>query len=280
MRPALVTLVPMLAAAILVMVGGERMARKHVEHRTPSDRERLLDLGDTFREELSRLDSLYLRHMERLASRALHAKPAEATDDAAEIAGVRLIRVFREHGKDLTLSPSRDDRRLPEIELEKRKRPLDPSTAVIIERSRLDNPIPAEAAWMPTTDPHLRLHCRQPQPGVLVVFLIDLEVVSERISGHLGTWLPGPLTPLREAGERVQVEPPAGQALATIGPERHGPAASVIPIRTLFGHWQIRAWDGLVVSRTHDQVTFTRHPAHQSLAQPRSRHRDARLPPR
>ena len=58
MRAALVTLVPMLAAAVLVMVGGEHMARREVETRTPFDRQRLLDLDEAFRTELSRPRSL------------------------------------------------------------------------------------------------------------------------------------------------------------------------------------------------------------------------------
>lgn len=256
MRASLVTILPMLAAAVLVMVGGERMARRDVEIRTPADRTRLLDLADSFRGELVRLDALYLDHLNDLANQSPYAKPDEAASAAAEISGVRLIRVFRQKGNDLDISPSFKSERLPEIELEKRKRPFDPGNAVILEAALLEKDLPKNGAWLASPSPHLRVHCRQPEPGVLVAFLIDVTQVRERISGHLTSWLTTPLTPLREAGERVQIEPSDGTAISTVGPERHGPAASIIPTRTLFGDWQIRAWDGLVVSHTHDPATL------------------------
>ena len=55
MRPALATILPMLAAAVLVMVGGERLARRDSETRSPIDRDRLLDLDEALRGELTRL---------------------------------------------------------------------------------------------------------------------------------------------------------------------------------------------------------------------------------
>jgi signal transduction histidine kinase len=256
MRPALVTILPMLAAAVLVMAGGERMARRDVEKRTPADRTRLLDLADTLRTELLRLDALYLDHLRNLANNSLYSKQDAAAAAAAEISGVRLIRVFRQKGGDLTLSPGMQAGRLPEIELEKRKRPLNAETAVVIGKDLLDQPLGWNGAWISTSDPKLRIYCTQPEPGVLAVFLIDVGHVRERTMTYLGDWLATPLTPMREAGDRVEIESPQGTALVSTGSEKHGPTASIIPTRTLFGDWQIRAWDGLVVSRTYDPATL------------------------
>jgi len=256
MRPALLTILPMLAAAVLVMVGGERMARREVETRTPADRTRLLDFADSFRRELVRLESLYLDHMKDLAYRSPYAKPEQATAAAAEISGIRLIRVFRQKGTDLTISPPFNSGRLPEIELEKRKRPLDPENAVVLNAALLEKDLHKDGSWIASPVPSLQVHCRQPEPGVLVALLIDMAHVRERASVHVASWLEEPLTPLREAGERVQVELTDGRALAKVGSDRHGPSASIIPIRTLFGDWQIRTWDGLVVTHTHDSATL------------------------
>ena len=256
MRPALVTILPMFAAAALVLVGGERMARRDVENRTPADRGRLLDLADSLRAELVRLDALYLDHLSDLATGALYEKEDENTTDASEIAGVCLIRIFRTQGKDLAIKPKLGGPKLPEIELEKRKRPFDPNNSIILATALLEKPLPREGTWISTANPDLRVHCRQPELGILAAIVVDVPEVRGRIAGHLTGWLSNPLTPLREAGERVEIEPPLGPAVASIGPARHGPAASVIPIRTLVGDWQIRAWDGLVVSRTHDPSTF------------------------
>lgn len=105
MRSALVTILPMFAAAVLMMVGGERLARRDVEQRTPADRGRLFDLAESFRKELERLDALYLGHLDDL-TRLVDCKKADQTATAAaaaEITGVRLIRVFRKTGNDLTI---------------------------------------------------------------------------------------------------------------------------------------------------------------------------------
>lgn len=256
MRPALLTILPMFAAAVLVMIGGERMARREVEKRTPADRTRLLDLAESFRMELARLDALYLDHLGRLANTSLYAKQDEAAAAAAEIAGVRLIRVFRQKGNDLSISPSFKFERLPEIELEKRKRPFNPGNAVVLDAALLEKDLPQSGAWIAAPGPNLRISCLQPEPGVLVAILVDTTQVHECTVAYLASWLHTPLTPLREAGERVQIEPADGAAVASIGPEKHGPAASIIPTRTLFGDWQIRTWDGLVVSYTHDPATL------------------------
>jgi signal transduction histidine kinase len=258
MRPALVTILPMFAAAVLMMVGGERLARRDVEQRTPADRGRLFDLAESFRRELERLDALYLGHLESL-TRLVDCKKVDQTATAAaaaEITGVRLIRVFRKTGNDFTISPPFKSGRLPEIELEKRKRPLNPAAAVILDAELLEKPLPPNVTWITTSDANLRLYCRQPETGVLVALVVDLKQVRERAAAHLTSWLGKPLTPLREAGERVQIESVNGAPVVTIGPQRHGPAALIVPIRTLVGDWQIRAWDGLVVSQTHDPATL------------------------
>jgi signal transduction histidine kinase len=89
-----------------------------------------------------------------------------------------------------------------------------------------------------------------------VTFLIDVPEVRSRTAAHLKEWIERPLTPLREAGERMLIEAPDAATLASSGSAHHGPAASIIPIRTLFGDWQIRSWDGLIVTRSHDPAVL------------------------
>ena len=256
MRPAFITIVPMLAAAVLVMVGGERMARRDVESRTPADRGRLLDLADSFRSEMVRLDALYMGHLDELTRRALYLDDRKVEAEASTLTGVKLIRIFPANGKDRTISPSLTQGRLPEVELEGRKRPLDRSTAVVLDAGLLDGKPSAGGFWHATSDPDLRLYCRSPEPGFLAAVLVDLAEVRERTTAHLADWLQMPLTPLREAGERVSIEPPQGPAIASIGSSTHGPSALILPTRTISGDWQIRAWDGLVVTRSHDAATL------------------------
>ncbi len=257
MRAALVTLLPMLAAAALVMVGGERMARREMEARTPFDRPRLLDFDEAFRAELCRLDAVYLGHLSDLTAAALSEKPDSVAAKALEISGIRLIRVFRKKGKNDNILPDWGIRNLPEIELSTSKRPLDPDKAVVLAASMLDETLSSKGTWIGTTDAKYLVHCRQPAPDTLAVFLIDRAIVSERIASHLNSWLKTPLTPLREVGGRILIDQPMeGDPLIALGSEQHGPAVSIIPIRTNFGDWQILTWDGLVVSRSHDPATL------------------------
>ena len=258
MRPALISFVIILTSAILVMVGGERLSRREVESRTPADRDRLLDLDQVFRAELARLDSLYLSHLDDLAEAALDPRSDELTTAAGNIHGVSLVRVFRRKGKELTVQPDRSNGRLPEVELTEGKRPLDPGNAVVLDSAFLDGAKSVPEKWPVTfgSNPGLQVHLRQPAPGTLVVFLVDLPQVRKCITGYFAKWIEAPLIPLRESGERLMIDQPDGGILIEAGPERHGPAASIIPIRSQFGEWQIRSWDGLVVGRTHDPATL------------------------
>jgi signal transduction histidine kinase len=256
MRAALITLFPMLAAAILVMVGGERVSRREVETRSPADRARLFDFDEVFRGELARLDAVYVSHLEELTSAALTEKTDVVSAQAKEIAGIRLIRVFPKKGKDLTIQPDWKTTNLSEIEISDGKRPLDPGKAMVLEAALRDERLPEKGKWHVTADAKHFVHCRQPEPGKLAVFLIDRAVIEEATALHLATWLETPLTPLREAGGRLQIERPNGSPLVSLGSEQRGPAASIIPIRTNIGDWQIRSWDGLVITRVRDPATL------------------------
>ena len=256
MRPSLFTLLPMLAAAILVMVGGERMSRREIESRTPADRGRLMDFDEAFRTELARLDAVYSGHLGDLAVEAAKRKSDDVEAKAADIFGVRLIRVLRKNGKDLSIKPDLKTARLPEIELSSGRRPFDSKNSVVLDASWLDQPLPDKGKWLTSPNVSYAVCCLQPEPGTLVVFLIDRPTVLDRTTNHLAAWSQTPLAPLREAGERLQIERPDGSPLVSLGSEQHGPAASIIPIRTNFGDWQLRSWDGVVITQAHDPATL------------------------
>ena len=67
MRLLLCTFVPMLAAAILAVVGGERLSRRESIERTPHDRERFLDFSTALQREALRLEDLYLTRLDNLS---------------------------------------------------------------------------------------------------------------------------------------------------------------------------------------------------------------------
>lgn len=256
MRAALVTILPMLAAAILVMAGGERLARRETETRIPTDRPRLLDLADAFRAELVRLDGVYEGHLERIAAHGVSGKPDVVEAAGRSVVGTRLIRILRMRGKDEAIPLSQNAAQLPEVELEGKKRPLDEKRALVLPARMPEQGVLPSERWKQTTAPGTFAYCTLAEPGTLVVILVDIGSVLEKTNEHLMAWAGSPMTPLREAGERVQIEGPAGLALASTGKERHGPAASIIPVRGFSGVWQIRAWDGLTVHHGHDMATL------------------------
>jgi len=256
MRAALVTIAPMLAAAVLVMAGGERLARRETETRIPADRQRLLDLADSFRSELSRLDQVYEGHLEGIALQAISGSPGAAEAEGKAITGTQLIRVFRSRGKDEEIVLFKSTKGFPEVEMEGRKRPLNERSALTLSSKLFDQGVLPSERWKTTTTPGLLAYCTLVESGTLVVILVHQEALREATCRHVTDWLEVPATPLREAGERVQISDPSGVSMATFGSDRHGPAASFIPIRNLSGVWEIKAWDGLTVRHGHDAGTL------------------------
>ena len=259
MRPALITLLPMLTAAGLVLLGGERLARKEIEERTPADRDRLFEFSATFDDELDRLDTLYASHLERLAS-SFGEDPAESIEEEARgIPSIQAMHFFsagKEKGS-LRLTPFGSNTRLPEIVVEERDRPLNPDNAVILPKELLDWAHPAVRGRLPAPRKEHLIYWSRPNPVRVVVFVIDRSELHHAVEDHLKEWMPGPLTPLREAGERVAIHGPSGQVLISTGPEDRGPAALLMPFRNGLGDWKIQAWDGVTVTTTHDTATLT-----------------------
>ena len=57
----------MILLAVFSLIGGERLARREVEERTPIEKEKVLAFSKAFTKEVERIDELYLSHIEALA---------------------------------------------------------------------------------------------------------------------------------------------------------------------------------------------------------------------
>jgi signal transduction histidine kinase len=254
MRPVFITILPMLAAAILVMVGGERLARRDIETQSPADNERLINFDEAFREELTRLDNLYLSHLDSLTKIFL-TNPDDLSKQAEKISGVCMIRIFADKhkkNKNETIELRRTNQKIPEIQIAGGKQPFNPNSASILDATMLQTPLPEKGTWLATSNPNIRLYCRTPQPDYLIVFVIDIAQVRKTNILHLVEWIEIPLTPLREAEEKVSIESSTMGQLASLNLAQRGPASSIIPIRTIFGEWQIRSFDGIVITRSYN----------------------------
>ena len=259
MRPALVTLLPMLAAAGLVLFGGERLARKEVEERTPVDRERLLDFAGTFETELDRLDSLYRAHLDRVAD-GFGQDPDEVNEARArDITTIRAVHFFG-YGKDhesLDLSRAGSGQRLPEVVLDGLQTPFNPRHAVILPAGLMKWSREGEHGWMATPSPALRIYWTRPDAVRLVAIVIDRNELLATTEAHLNGWMGGPLAPVLESGELITIDGPSGNALVSTASPDRGPAALVLPLRIELGDWTIRAWDRVAHSAAHHPATLT-----------------------
>ena len=255
MKTALFTIVPMFAAAIFVMVGGERLAQREQEERTAMDRGRLFSFSESLRTEVERLTRVYEEHLQSIAEEAAFLKADELEVLAETIVGIQRVHLFREKGKDRVLVIALDGN-LPEIEMEGRKMPLNRERALVIDQDYLEEEIPLGGNWLTLNDPKYRVYCQRPSKGLLVAILVNLSEVQAVADDNLAAWMQIPLTPLREAGERVSIQGSVGDSLALTGSERHGPAAAIIPIHSELGQWQVTAWDGIVISSSYDTATL------------------------
>lgn len=258
MRGTWLTFTPLLAAAALALWGGERLARREVETRTPADRERLHDFSAALREELDWLDERYRGHLRRIAGEAPYAPSGQIAASCAGIVAVRECHVFRRGGKTAAVAGARGEEggaRLPEVEAEGGKRPLNPQLAVVLPEAIFAVERAGESGVINAPGGVYQVRWLRPDADSLIAFTIDSAALQATTRGYLEAWLAGPFTPLRESGELVSLAGPDAVPLvsltASVVP---GPAALVMPHRTSLGEWQVQAWDRQVVAIEHDAV--------------------------
>ena len=259
MRGVWFTFLPLLAAAALALWGGERLARREVEARTPADRERLHDFSAALRDELDWLDDAFRKHLRRIANEAPYAPAEHTRAECATIVGVREYHLFRRGARIGTggASGGKNPQRLPEIEAEGGKRPLKPELAVILPEALFAEEREGESGILVAPGGIHQVRWIRPDADHLVAFTIDMAPVQSAIRHHLDDWLKEPFAPLRESGEMVSLTGPGGiPVVALTGGGDPGPAALVMPHRTSLGEWQLLAWDRLQVSTRHDPATL------------------------
>lgn len=258
MRGLTITLLPMIAAASLVLWGGERLARRETQTRIPADRVRLLDFSAALQQELNRIDQLYAGHLDTLAGRSLSGDQELVSKHCQEIAAVRQCHVFRkkEHPVPIVGSSPRRDEKLPELVLEDGKRPFNPEQAVVLPKDLGLREGADRMGWILAPDRVHRIYWQRLNPDQLVAFVIDFVEVHERMKRHLEEWMDTPFAPLREAGEFVSIRGPDQLEVTGTPAATRGPAALVLPYRTHLGDWQIEAWDRIRIVKGHDATTI------------------------
>jgi signal transduction histidine kinase len=259
MRSFWITLGPLLAAAALILWGGERLARRTVEERIPADRGRLFDFAAHWRGELDRLDALYSGHLDRLASYSTWLERVQVIQRCENLVGVRTLYLFDSDRRQAEFPGKRPLFRpgglIPEVVAESEGGHLTSRGAVVLPREVLEGRA-GSRGWLAGPKPGHRVYWVRPDPSRLAAFVIDEKELEQALGRHFTAWLESPLKPLREANERVAIEGPGGKPWLTLQGERSGPAALVLPHRIGLGEWQVLAWDKLKTGTTHDSATL------------------------
>lgn len=259
MRGIWITLGPMVAAAALVLWGGERLSRRVVEERVPADRARLLDFSATLGDELDRLDGIYGAHLARIAVYSDNANREQLGQACAGIAGIRVCHVFDRKEKlyEVNGQAPREDApgRLPYVEMEGGKTILNPARTVVLPQSLWLGT--NQSGWLATAEPSYRIHWQLTPAGRIAAFIIDDMDLRAAVAAHLESWMAVPFAPLRESGELVSLTDSNSHHVGSrSSPEKAGPAAVVIPHRTQLGEWQVVAWDKLSAHQRRDALTL------------------------
>jgi len=259
MRSLWIILCPMIAAAALVLWGGERLSRRAVEDRVPADRAKLLDFSATLRDELDRLDTLYDAHLSRIAVYSDNATREQLGQACAGLAGIRVCQVFdaKEKLHEVTGAVPREDApgRLPYVEMEGGKAILNPARTVVLPKSLWAGK--ESSGWLATDSADFRVHWRLTPAGRIAVFTIDQTDLAHATRAHLEEWMELPFAPLRDGGEIVSLTDPNSRTVGSKpAPQEAGAASLVIPHRTALGEWQVVAWDRRSFHHTHHTMTL------------------------
>lgn len=259
MRGLWITFGPMLAAAALMLWGGERLARRTVEDRIPADRTRLFDFTDALRGELDRLDELYADHLSSIAQASIGLDQKTLTRRCENLVGLRSCNVFvasRKEAEIRGVQPLTGPGSLvPTVIAE--------GDARVVSRNLV--PLPQEilagrdpaTGWLHAPERGFTVHWIRTQPARVIAFVIDETELDQELQRYFTSWLESSLSPLREAGELVAIEGPGGHEWLAPPPDsRTGPAALLLPHRIRLGEWQVLAWDKLKIRTTHDPTTL------------------------
>ena len=267
----LITIVPMLIAAAILMVGGVQLSKKSTTEIAPHDRERLLSFSHGFQSELNRLEKLYLSHLGKLAEH--HRKEDHATlrSQGQNLNGIHSISIFNtqeqsaDGGKRELPNQSRlviGKRLVPPALNLSFSSPGSPSrlsdSRIPLPVSLLRVPLPENQKWLSTPSQFYKVHIEKPSPEILVALVIDYPELHQVTIKALMDWIERNAAPLTETNERIIIGSRlTPRPLLVSGPEHHGPAAAIIPYRSHLGDFEITAWDGIQNRVVYDPVTVT-----------------------
>lgn len=258
-----VTLLLMLAAALAILIGGERLARREEHVRVVADRAPLNSVEGEIERELGRLERLYESHLRQLIREtgplALDSQSVWRQCDG--IVGVSQWSLVHENPKAA-----------PDIHVvvDGKHSPPWPEPALMIDRERLpgaqlllsgDELLKSQREsepWGWIDEPGKPLFFWQrTQTNAAVVLLIDPEPLRTVLYRWFEGWAADGFGPARAAGEPAALLGPVGNTIARAGVKPGNAPDFVLPLRSLFGSFQLVSWDRLETRVHYDAPTQT-----------------------
>ena len=246
----------MILLAVFSLIGGERLARREVEERTPIEKEKVLAFSKAFTKEVERIDELYLSHIEALAKGYTSHNDDETLANAREIKAVKSVYFLTQHRNKIAIftSDRGDENLLPELELEG-KSVLNRNKAVFIPRE-LFKPIHLnQSGWITSPDGRFLIRWVRPDSVRLIAVMVDKERLSDITNTHLTAWLSELSEPLKAESSHCELTHSSSLSLFQNG-RREGEAGLVIPFYSSTEEWQLKAWEQVDVRSFYDSTTL------------------------
>ena len=239
-----------LLIAVIIAVGGVRLAREQRVERVDRDRAEVKTFADAVQDELRRLEVAYEDHLKQLSTDDIWKSSIALKAEAGKIWGVRQVSVLRQIGRmELNVSvddaavflpiPTFDER---EVSTRRKVRLLDPDVVGV--------GFPGATGWVAASEGENggkeRLFWQIPYGGSdgerVIVVAIDEAEVAAKIDDWLREWLHVPFAGVRDGGGPDLLTGPHGD-LVRAGEIPDSEADQVRSLPTRFGDWQLRSWD-------------------------------------
>ena len=251
-----------LAAAAVVFIGGLFLARR-VEHvRVTADRKPVQSVGEEMEKAATHLQRIYEKHLRRLAS-----VTATMTDDPLRIArqcdaivGVAqwsLIHGSKDSSPDIhqPVDPTSTTRwPRPTFQIKPDDAPGDELPLSEQDMLQSDGP-----TWGWIADPgHPLLFWQRADASsdAVVVLTIDSQPVDDALNFWFEHWASVNFAPLRVCDGVTSALRFGDETLASAGTPLTAPPDFILPVRSLFGDWEIVAWDRMTVRTFYEVRTL------------------------
>ena len=249
----------MLLAAVMVLLAGGRMARREEVKRTEVDRELVQSFGETFQGEVNQLTEVFIQRLEGLVSQLEAYKGADARELIQKEPAIRSAFLYRQGKleKEWETFGRLDAPSAPQVVVEGGRQPLNPDTAVTLNKEFFDEAGLGDSGWLLSGDNYHRFYWSCPRPGKIVILLLDFQLIEtyffKRLRESCQLYFDG----LSEAGEMVVLESEKGEVILETHDEVPGrPAAMVDFYKSSLGSFWLKGWNQMEEEKSLHQPTL------------------------